>query len=150
MLFANIGGSSLCAIDVAGSFGRDLSGQGEKAMVAFAVEWLTRLFGSELAAAVRKSSATRWNASPFTLGAMSVALPGGQPSRKILTEPIGCMFLAGEATHETLWGTVDGAWESGERAAEAALRKIGALNEPGTAPARAPKQRGRGAGAPVN
>ena len=37
------------------------------------------------------------------------------------------MFLAGEATHETLWGTVDGAWESGERAAEAALRKIGAL-----------------------
>ena len=39
------------------------------------------------------------------------------------------MFLAGEATHETLWGTVDGAWESGERAAEAALRKIGALRE---------------------
>ena len=36
------------------------------------------------------------------------------------------MFLAGEATHETLWGTVDGAWESGERAAEAALRRIGA------------------------
>jgi hypothetical protein len=81
---------------------------------------------------------------------MSVALPGGQPSRKILTEPIGCMFLAGEATHETLWGTVDGAWESGERAAEAALRKIGALSEPVTAPARAPKQRGRGAGAGLN
>jgi hypothetical protein len=59
------------------------------------------------------------------------------------------MFLAGEATHETLWGPVDGAWESGERAAEAALRKIGALSEPVTAPARAPKQR-RGAGAPVN
>jgi monoamine oxidase len=146
MLFANIGGSSLCAIDVAGSFGRDLSGQGEKAMIAFAVEWLTRLFGSEVAAAVRKSSATRWNASPFTLGAMSAALPGGQPSRKILTEPIGCMFLAGEATHETLWGTVDGAWESGERAAEAALRKIGALG----APATAPKPRRRGAGAAVN
>ena len=28
------------------------------------------------------------------------------------------MSLAGELTHETLWGTVDGAWESGERAAE--------------------------------
>ena len=92
---------------------------------------------------VRKSSATRWNASPFVLGAMSVAAPGAQPSRKILAEPVGCMFLAGEATHETLWGTVDGAWESGERAAEAALRKIGALSEPMTAPARAP---GRGAG----
>jgi monoamine oxidase len=145
LLSANIGGSSLCTIDVAGSFGRDLSGQGEKAMVAFAVEWLTRLFGNDVAGAVKKSSATRWNASPFTLGAMSAALPGGQPSRKILSEPIGSLFLAGEATHETLWGTVDGAWESGERAAEAALKKIGALSEPVTAPSRAPKQRRRGA-----
>jgi monoamine oxidase len=147
LLFANMGASSLCSIDVAGSFGRDLSAQGEQAMVAFAVEWLTKLFGSDAAAAVKKSSATRWNAAPFALGAMSVAAPGAQPSRKILSEPIGCMYLAGEATHETLWGTIDGAWESGERAAEAALRRIGALKdaEPVGAPARAPKQRRRSA-----
>jgi len=129
LLFANMGSSSLCSIDVAGSFGRDLSAQGEPAMVAFAVEWLTKLFGSEIAAAVKQSSATNWNAAPFVLGAMSAAAPGAQPLRKVLTEPIGCMFLAGEATHETLWGTVDGAWESGERAADAALRKIGALKD---------------------
>jgi monoamine oxidase len=129
LLFANMGSSSLCSIDVAGSFGRDLSAQGEPAMVAFAVEWLTKLFGSEIAAAVKQSSATNWNAAPFVLGAMSAAAPGAQPLRKVLTEPIGCMFLAGEATHETLWGTVDGAWESGERAANAALRKIGALKD---------------------
>jgi monoamine oxidase len=143
LLSANIAGSSLCLIDVAGSFGRDLSSQGEPAMVAFAVEWLKKLFGSDLVLAVKKSSVTRWNASPFILGAMSVAAPGGQPSRKILTEPSGNLFLAGEATHETLWGTVDGAWESGERAAEAALRKIGALSEP-AAPARRPQPRRRG------
>jgi monoamine oxidase len=150
LLFANIGGSSLCAIDVAGSFGRDLSAQGEKAMVAFAAEWLAKLFGSDAAAAVKKSSVTRWNAAPFALGAMSVAAPGGQPSRKILTEPFGSIFLAGEATHETLWGTVDGAWDSGERAAEAALRRIGALKdtEPVAAPAR--KAKGRRRGAPIN
>jgi monoamine oxidase len=35
-----------------------------------------------------------------------------------LAEPFGCIYLAGEATHETLWGTIDGAWESGERAAD--------------------------------
>jgi monoamine oxidase len=155
LLFANMGSSSLCAIDVAGSFGRDLSAQGEPAMVAFAVEWLTKLFGSEIASAVKKSSATRWNAAPFALGAMSVAAPGTQPSRKILAEPIGCMFLAGEATHETLWGTIDGAWESGERAAEAALRRIGALREePAVAPARVPKRRRAASasvpGAPTN
>jgi hypothetical protein len=71
---------------------------------------------------------------------MSSAVPGGEPSRKILTEPIGCMFLAGEATHETLWGTVDGAWESGERAADAALRKIGALRDTEPVAAPVPKQ----------
>ena len=61
-------------------------------------------------------------------------------------QPIGCVFLAGEATHETQWGTVDGAWDSGERAAEAALRKIGALKdaEPAEAPARSSKSRRRG------
>jgi monoamine oxidase len=128
-MIANMGGSSLCSIDVAGSFGRDLSAQGEAAMVAFAVEWLTKLFGSDVAKAVKKSSATRWNAAPFALGAMSAASPGGQPARKILMEPVGSLFLAGEAAHETLWGTVDGAWESGERAAEAALRKIGAIKD---------------------
>jgi monoamine oxidase len=158
LLFANVAGSSLCSIDVAGSFGRELASQGEPAMIAFAIEWLSKLFGSEAASAVKKSSATRWNAAPFVLGAMSAAVPGGQPSRKILTEPIGCMFLSGEATHETLWGTVDGAWESGERAAEAALRRIGALRdiEP-AAPAPVSKRRRRAApgrsalpGAPVN
>lgn len=149
LLFANMGSSSLCSIDVAGSFGRDLSAQGEAAMVAFAVEWLTKLFGSDAVKGVKKSSATRWNAAPFALGAMSVAAPGGQASRKILSEPIGCMYLAGEATHETLWGTIDGAWESGERAAEAALRRIGALKdaEPVEAPARPVKRR---RAAPVN
>ena len=129
LLLANMGASSLCSIDVGGSFGRDLSAQGEAAMLAFAREWLTKLFGSDFAASVKKSSVTRWNASPYVLGAMSAAAPGGQGSRKILAEPIGCMFLAGEATHETLWGTVDGAWESGERAADGALRRIGAIKD---------------------
>jgi monoamine oxidase len=151
LLYANIGGSSLCSIDVAGSFGRDLSAQGDAAMVAFATEWLTKLFGSNVAAAVKKSAATRWNASPYVLGAMSAAAPGAQASRKIVLEPIGPVFLAGEATHETLWGTVDGAWESGERAADAALRRIGAIKdtEPlaGAAPVgRRPQRRG----APMN
>src|SRR5437763_4609084 len=101
LMYANIGGSSLCTIDVAGSFGRDLSAQGEAAMVAFAVEWLAKLFGSDIAAAVRRSSATRWNAAPHVLGAMSAAAPGGQGSRRVLMEPVGNLFLAGEATHET-------------------------------------------------
>jgi monoamine oxidase len=145
LLFANIGGSSLCTVDVGGAFGRDLAAQGEAAMIAFAREWLTKLFGGDVDAAVGKSSATRWNSAPTILGAMSAAAPGAQGARKILAEPLGPLFLAGEATHETLWGTVDGAWDSGERAAEAALRRIGALREPQPveAPER-PRSRRRG------
>ncbi|GAB1717807.1 MAG: Twin-arginine translocation pathway signal [Nitrobacter sp.] len=127
--------SSLCTIDVAGGFGRDLSAQGEAAMIAFATEWLTKLFGSDAATAVKRSAATRWNAAPHVLGAMSAAEPGGQPSRKILMEPLGSLFFAGEAAHETLWGTAGGAWESGERAADAALRKIAARREAERPPA---------------
>jgi monoamine oxidase len=143
LLFANMGSSSLCSVDVGGSFGRDLSANGEAAMVAFAVEWLAKLFGNDIAAAVKKSSATRWNASPFVLGAMSSAVPGAQPLRRALTEPVGSIYFAGEATHETLWGTVDGAWESGERAAEAALRRIGAVRDPEPAARPAPPVRRR-------
>ena len=127
LLLANIGNTSLCTVDVGGAFGRDLSAQGETAMVAFAVEWLTKLYGNDVKAVVKRSAVTRWNASPYTLGAISAASPGAQGSRRVLSEPLGSLFFAGEAAHETLWGTVGGAWESGERAAEAALRRIGAL-----------------------
>ena len=39
------------------------------------------------------------------------------------------VWFAGEALHETLWGTVGGAWESGERAADAVLRRLGGAKE---------------------
>jgi monoamine oxidase len=126
-LFANASGSTVCMVDVAGSFGRDLSAKGEREMVAFAVEWLGGLYGTDLKKVVKRTHATRWNQEPFVMGAFSVASPGGQPSRRILTEPVGNrLFFAGEATHETLWGTVGGAWESGERAADAVMRTLGA------------------------
>ena len=41
----------------------------------------------------------------------------------LLMEPLNNrVWFAGEAAHETLWGTVGGAWESGERAADAVMR----------------------------
>jgi monoamine oxidase len=128
-LLANLGGSSLCQVDVAGSFGAELSTKGEAAMVAFATDWLTRLFGAEVRNSAKRTTATRWNDMPYVFGAMSAASPGGQPGRKVLMEPLGSLFFAGDAAHETQWGTVGGAWESGERAADAALRKIGALKD---------------------
>jgi len=129
LLSANVGGSALCLVDIGGGFGRDLTAQGEAAMIAFAIEWLNRLFGSDTAAAVKRSAATRWNADPYILGAMSAASPGGAAGRRVLAEPLGALFLAGEATSDTDFGTVAGAWDSGERAADAALKKLGPLKE---------------------
>ena len=76
---------------------------------------------------------------------MSVAGPGNSDARKVLMESIGGrVWFAGEALHETQWGTVTGAWESGTRAAEAVLRKFGALNEfGGEKPAKANAKRKR-------
>jgi monoamine oxidase len=125
-LFANLSGTPLCVIDVAGSFGHDLAAKGDAAMFDFALSWLTGLFGTDVGKAVKRRHATHWNDEPWVLGAFSAAAPGGQPSRKVLMESVNDrIWFAGEAAHETLWGTVGGAWESGERAADAAVKSFG-------------------------
>jgi monoamine oxidase len=124
-IFANTSGSALCVISVGGDFGRDLAAKGEKEMVAFALAWLSDLYGADMAQAVKRTHATRWNQEPWVLGGFSTAAPGAQPARRALLEPMrNRIWLAGEATHETQWGTVGGAWESGERAADAVLRML--------------------------
>jgi monoamine oxidase len=120
-LLANVSGTPLCMVEVAGKVARDL--QGEAAMVDFATGWLADLYGADVKKAIGKTAATSWSRDPLTLGAFAAAAPGGQGGRRTLMEPVrDRLFFAGEAVHETLWGTVNGAWESGERAAEAALR----------------------------
>jgi monoamine oxidase len=127
-MLANVSGTPLCVIDVAGAFGRDLAAQGEAAMVSFASDWLAGLYGTDVKKAIGRTHATRWGNDPWTLGASSAAVPGGQFARRTLMEPVSdAIWFAGEAAHETLWGTVGGAWDSGERAADAVLRRIGAL-----------------------
>jgi len=125
-VLGNVYGTRLCTVEIGGKFAAELSAAGEPAMTAFAVDWLTGLYGSDFRKAVGRSLATRWNHHPLVLGAMSAAVPGGASARAALAEPVrDRIFLAGEATHETLWGTVGGAWASGERAADAALKKLG-------------------------
>jgi hypothetical protein len=130
-LLAGVSGTSLHLVEVAGEFGRELSSKGHPAMIEFAHDWMGSLFGTSVKKAIKRSYATRWNEEPFALGAMSAAAPGGADARKSLAEPLGGrVWLAGEALHETQWGTVNGAWDSGQRAADAALRQIGALKKP--------------------
>jgi monoamine oxidase len=130
-LLANVSGTPLALVEVGGRFGRELSAKGGPAMVDFAVEWLTGLFGTDIRRSVRRTQTTHWNADPWTLGAFSTAAPGAQGARRILMEPLReRVYLAGEALHETMWGTVGGAWESGERTADAVLRRLSGVPEP--------------------
>jgi len=125
-LLGNVSGSRLCVVEVAGRLAADLAGDGEAAMTTFAIDWLAGLFGSGLKRAVERTHATRWTKEPWVLGAFSAAAPGGQWARKALSEPLDeRLWFAGEAVHETLWGTIAGAWEAGERAADAAIKRLG-------------------------
>ncbi len=129
-MLANVSGSTLCYVNFGGHFGRELFAQGEAAMITFALDWLTGLYGTDMKKAVKRTHATQWDREPWVLGAASAAAPGASSARRALMEPLrDRVWFAGEAVHETLWGTVNGAWESGERAAEAALRKMGVLKE---------------------
>lgn len=124
-LLANVSGTKLSMLDVGGSFGRELEQAGAAAMLDFARTWLTEHFGPDAAAAIRRTHATRWGAEPWVQGAYSCAPPGAQPLRRRLMDPVGTRLrFAGEAAHETLWATVAGAWESGERAAGEVLRAL--------------------------
>jgi len=125
-LLANVSGTPLAMVEIAGKLGRELAQAGEAAMIDFATGWLADLYGADVKKAIGRTHATRWAAEPWALGAFSAAAVGGQGGRKVLMEPVRERPLfAGEAVHETLWGTVGGAWESGERAADAALRLWG-------------------------
>ena len=88
-----------------------------------------------------KIEVTRWGREPYVLGGFSAAVPGAGGSRRVLMEPIADrVFIAGEAAHEAMWGTVAGAGLSGERAADAALRYLGVGISSG-APAKGSKKR---------
>jgi monoamine oxidase len=109
-------------------------------MLDFAAQWIANLFGTEVKRLVKRSLGTRWNAQEYVGGAMSVAGPGHADARKILMEPLGRIWLAGEAVHESKWGTVEGAWESGVRAAEGVLAQMGRKTSTERAPSKRRKR----------
>jgi monoamine oxidase len=123
-LVGRVGGSDLAYADIAGRFGRQLAAAGEPAMLAFLSELIAAQFGSEASGKIGRTEVVRWGAEPFVMGGFSAAAPGAASSRRVLLEPVDRLFFAGEAVHETLWGTVGGAWASGERAADAALQAV--------------------------
>jgi len=124
-LVGRAGGTDLAYAEFCGRFGLEMSNAGHATMTDFVSQTLAAHFGAESKKHMGRAEAMRWSREPWILGAASVAAPGSGGNRRVLAEPVhDRIFLAGEALHENWWGTVAGAWVSGERAADAALRQI--------------------------
>jgi monoamine oxidase len=103
-----------------------LEAEGPGAATAFAIEELSQLIGSDFRRQITPLGETRWAADEYALGSYSHAWPGRAGCRAALAEPVeDRLFFAGEATSPHFYSTAHGAWQEGERAAEAALTRLG-------------------------
>ena len=104
--------------------GIELADKGENAMTDFALDWISGVFGSRAKKAVLRVHAMFGSKTP----GLSSHFPRhrrAQEARKALSEPLNdVVWFAGEAVHQTLWGTVGGAWQNGERAADAVIARL--------------------------
>jgi monoamine oxidase len=118
-------GTDVWYVDTGGIYARELEAAGPATAIEVAKEWLVAAFGADIRQRIQRALATQWGRQPTIGGSWSVASPGKAGGRGVLRQPHAeRVFFAGEACHDTLWGTVGGAWESGEAAAREALRLV--------------------------
>ncbi len=102
-----------------GSFGRAMEREGEEAAIAFALERLVDILGSDVRRHFVRGTMAGWDGNPRTRGAYSAARPGGFAARRVLAEPLGDrVFFAGEAMATPYATLVTGAHMHGARVAE--------------------------------
>ncbi|HUI34551.1 MAG TPA: NAD(P)/FAD-dependent oxidoreductase [Stellaceae bacterium] len=105
-----------------GEFAAGMEREGLAAMAAFAIDELAALRGSDIRKQLTPLAASFWRADEFARGSYSYAKPGHADDRAVLAAPVDDrIFFAGEATSPNFFSTVHGAYETGIRAAEAAL-----------------------------
>lgn len=118
----NISGTNLCVFEHVGSFAKELEAAGTDAAIAFALDSMCEIFGSDVAKGFQKGYATRWTANEHTRGSYSGTLPGGAGMRSELKQAhADVIHFAGEAVNEEETVTVSGAHKEGLRAAAEVL-----------------------------
>ena len=114
-LFGNIGGA----------FAWELYGQGQQAVVDYALAQLVRLLGSDVRKHFVRGFATDWADNPLTLGAYGAVRPGAWGAREQLAAPLADrLFFAGEAMAGPVSALVNGAFKSGQKTAKEVARAI--------------------------
>ena len=115
-----------------GPLAQELSALAPDARRVRALDSLGRLFGlprARLEELLDDEISHDWQADPFARGGYAVTPVGGLVAGRMFARPVAdTLFFAGEHTHTDQAGTVHGAIETGERAAQdclAVLRERG-------------------------
>lgn len=122
LLRGRVNGSDLHVLTFGDAQARAIAEKGEATARTLARDWLRWNFpGAESAVGEVVSSA--WGQDPLIRGALFPALPGQGGQRRIFADTVqNRLFLAGDYVPASGWGTLGGAWASGEAAADRALR----------------------------
>ena len=123
-LMTRIDGAPFHYLELDHEMATGLAGLAEAAR--FGRERLREHFGARALGRLRIPAITEWRRDPWSRCAWAVVPPGRRQDRAILAEPVGeRIWIAGEATSRTQWGTAGGAWDEGERAAERVVAVLG-------------------------
>ncbi|HEX8898338.1 MAG TPA: NAD(P)/FAD-dependent oxidoreductase, partial [Chthoniobacterales bacterium] len=99
---------------------------GEQALIDQAIASLALIFrlpAAEISSYLEASNVHDWHGDPFARGAYAYLSVNGMDAQRNLAQPIDdTLFFAGEATASGHIGTVHGAIQSGQRAADEILR----------------------------
>jgi monoamine oxidase len=103
-----------------GDLSKELEVRGE--LEQFARDELRGIFGASIDAMLGTARSTAWGSDPYSLGSYSAARPGHAGARAALARPVAPnLCFAGEACSVEFYGTLHGAWLSGQAAAESLL-----------------------------
>jgi monoamine oxidase len=125
VFIARPAGAALVVGHCGGQAAWALAREGGRALEDFARSELVAIFGAAARGWLPEGAAvvSGWGEDPLFAGAYSYGRPGCGDARDVLAQPIGDgrLWLAGEACHRGMAGTVQGAWLTGVRAAEGVL-----------------------------
>ncbi|WP_018389395.1 FAD-dependent oxidoreductase [Ancylobacter sp. FA202] len=125
LLRGRINGSDLHVLTFGDAPARTIAEKGAAAALPLARDWLRANFPTA-EVAISEVVASKWGQDPLIRGALSAALPGQGAQRRVFADTVqNRIFLAGDYVPVSGWGTLGGAFASGEAAATRALRLFG-------------------------
>ncbi|HSI73958.1 MAG TPA: NAD(P)/FAD-dependent oxidoreductase [Fimbriimonas sp.] len=124
-MIVDVFGAPQAAIFIGGAKCAELQAMGDQALIDFAIEFVVKHFGSAARDAVVNSAVIPWALQEWIGGVASIAKPGFANGRLDLMTPLNNrVFFAGEAVSELSAGSLVGAYESGQAAAEGAVQAV--------------------------